>query len=280
MDSLPSVEATGDTVETAISAGLAQLGVGPSDVIVEVIDEPSRGVFGIGARPARVRVKLLRPPAPPPAAPPLKTSPPAAAPQPSRPAPSQPSPAVSSEIDYGDSYDEDMDEVYLGEATLGEAVDQPDEDGLVGKQVLAELLFKMGIEAEVTIRHTDPSRPGEHAPWLLDVSGPDVSLLIGRRGDTLAALQYITRLIASRKLQRRANIIVDVGGYKSRRSQRLRQLAVRMADQAVKQARTVSLEPMPPNERRIVHLTLRNRTDVVTKSTGEGEARKVTIVPK
>ena len=88
------------------------------------------------------------------------------------------------------------------------------------------------------------------------------------------------RLIASRRLQRRANIIVDVAGYKSRRSQRLRQLALRMADQAVKQARTVTLEPMPPNERRIVHLALRNRTDVYTKSTGEGEARKVTIVPK
>jgi len=80
-------------------------------------------------------------------------------------------------------------------------------------------------------------------------------------------------------LQRRANIIVDAGAYKSKRSERLQQLAVRMADQAVETKRTVQLEPMPANERRIIHMTLRNRPDVETRSHGEGEARKVTIVP-
>jgi spoIIIJ-associated protein len=107
-----------------------------------------------------------------------------------------------------------------------------------------------------------------------------MNVLIGRRGETLAALQYITRLITSRRLQRRANIVVDVAGYKSRRSQQLRKLALRMADQAAQEGRTVTLEPMPPHERRIVHLTLRNRDDVTTRSIGEGEGRKVTIVPK
>jgi spoIIIJ-associated protein len=307
MEQLPSVEATGESVESAINAGLAQLGVGPGDVIVEVLDEPSRGVFGIGARPARVRLKMLRPLAPPPPPAPVERQP-ASSLQPrkdgaesrknARPSrsdeprprhqrpPSTPTseqrqarPSASVE-DFGDAYDEDMDELYLGE--LGEqsvVVEELDEDGQVGKQVLGELLDYMGIEYEITVRRSEPSRSGENSPWLLDVTGPNVSLLIGRRGETLAALQYIARLIASRRLQRRANIIVDVAAHKARRSQRLRQLAVRMADQAVQQARTVSLEPMPPNERRIVHLTLRNRTDVYTKSTGEGEARKVTIIP-
>jgi spoIIIJ-associated protein len=104
--------------------------------------------------------------------------------------------------------------------------------------------------------------------------------LIGRRGETISSLQYITRLIVSRRLQRRANVVIDVGGYKSRRSQKLRELALRMADQAVDQARTVVLEPMPPHERRMIHMALRNRPDVMTKSTGEGDSRKVTIVPK
>jgi spoIIIJ-associated protein len=243
-----SIEVNGDSVESAVAAGLAQLGVGPGDVIVEVLEEPSRGVFGIGARPARVRLKMFRAAPPPPSA------------------------FSTSELDYDDLDTEDYMSTTDGDAS--------GEDGEVGKQVLSELLDKMGLRADIAIRRSEPSRAGENAPWLLDVEGPNMNLLIGRRGDTLAALQSITRLIASRRLQRRANIIVDVAGYKSRRSQRLRQLALRMADQAVKQARTVTLEPMPPNERRIVHLALRNRTDVYTKSTGEGESRKVTIVPK
>jgi spoIIIJ-associated protein len=138
----------------------------------------------------------------------------------------------------------------------------------------------MDVEATIEIEQTDSSRPGESAPWLLNVSGSDMNALIGRRGETLGALQYITRLIASRKLQRRANIIVDIDGYKSRRSQQLRKLANRMADQALEQARMVTLEPMPPHERRIIHMALRNRDDVVTNSIGEGDSRKVTIVPK
>jgi spoIIIJ-associated protein len=92
-------------------------------------------------------------------------------------------------------------------------------------------------------------------------------------------LQYVTRLITSRELQRRANLIVDVGGYKLRRARMLRGLAQRMADQAVERGRTVALEPMPPHERRIIHLTLRERADVSTRSVGEGSGRKVTIIP-
>jgi spoIIIJ-associated protein len=105
-------------------------------------------------------------------------------------------------------------------------------------------------------------------------------MLIGRRGETLTALQYITRLIASRELQRRANIVLDVEGYKSRREQMLRRLANRMADQAIQLGRTVSLEPMPPYERRIVHLALRDHPEVTTQSVGEGDRRKVTIIPR
>jgi len=278
MEPLPSVEITGETVEAAINAGLVKLGVGPGDVIVEVIDEPSRGVFGIGAKPARVRLKMLRPPTPAPVVVPAAVSSP---PPPAiilKPVSAQSHARVTQNEDYTDSYDDEVDEVYLGD--VAEAIDAPGEDGEVSKRVLVELLERMMLKAEITVRRAEPSRPGESAPWLLDVNGADMNSLIGRKGETLAALQYITRLIASRRLQRRANIIVDVAGYKMRRSQRLRELALRMADQAIQEARTFTLEPMPPNERRIIHLTLRNRSDVYTKSTGEGDARKVTIVPK
>ncbi len=148
--------------------------------------------------------------------------------------------------------------------------------------VLAELLDKMSIRADVIIRRAQSSgEEGESAPWLLDVSGSgDLSVLIGRRGETLASLQYITRLITSRELQRRANIVVDVSGYKARRTSKLNELAKRMAEQAVRQQRTIALEPMPPYERRIIHLALRDHEAVMTRSIGEGQARKVTIVPK
>ncbi|MBZ0276016.1 MAG: KH domain-containing protein, partial [Anaerolineae bacterium] len=178
--------------------------------------------------------------------------------------------------------DEDDDDTpLLADMAVVEDEAQMGTDARVGKAVLLELLNKMSI-ADVTVTVHKPlvDSSDENNPWLLDVSGPNLNPLIGRRGETLASLQYITRLIASRELQHRANIIVDVSGYKSRRSQMLRDLAQRMANQAVQSKRVVTLEPMPPYERRIIHLTLRNRDDVQTKSIGEGDARKVTIVPK
>jgi spoIIIJ-associated protein len=112
------------------------------------------------------------------------------------------------------------------------------------------------------------------------VRGAELSKLIGRRGETLAALQYLTRLITSRRIGRRAYLVVDVDGYKARREAMLRRLAFRMAAQAIQRGRTVSMEPMPPHERRIIHLTLKDNPDVLTESVGEGDNRKVTIVPR
>jgi spoIIIJ-associated protein len=161
------------------------------------------------------------------------------------------------------------------ERVLGEA-----DEETVGKEVLTELLQRMGIRANITARQTEATQSGERAVWVLDINGPDIRLLIGRHGETLNALQYIVRLIVSRKLQYRSNIVVDAGEYKTKRSERLTQLAHRMADQAVQQKRTMILEPMLPYERRIIHMTLRSREDVITKSIGEGSSRKVTIIPK
>lgn len=248
MSSERNIEITGETVEEAIQKGLAELGVGPNDVIVEVLEEPSRGVFGLGAHPAKVRLQVL-----------VRRA--AAA------------PAVYAGIE--DDEDEDMHSVDLAEGETS------DEDAEVGRVVLQELLEKMEIRARINVRRAEAGQNEGSAPWMLDVTGSgDLSHLIGRRGETLAALQYITRLITSRELQRRANIVVDVDGYKERRTGKLHELAMRMADQAVRQNRTVALEPMPPYERRIIHMALRSRDDVMTKSIGEGDGRKVTIVPK
>lgn len=273
MNSGRSIEATGEDVEKAIAAGLAELGVGPGDVIVEVLEEPSRGMFGLGSRPARVRLQLLVVSAPPSEEP----APPAPAPEEAKPAPQETKAAPKPVVEPDDDEDDD---VFLGD--VAEEYDGPlDEDAEVGKVVLTELLEKMSVRATVIVRRAQSGEDGENVPWLLDVAGNnDLSMLIGRRGETLASLQYVTRLITSRELQRRANIIVDVSGYKARRTSKLNELAQRMANQAAEQQRTVTLEPMPPYERRIVHLALRNREDVTTRSVGEGSGRKVTIVPK
>jgi spoIIIJ-associated protein len=175
--------------------------------------------------------------------------------------------------DEGVSLLEDMQEI-VDEADL-------DEDVRVAKVVLSELLDKMSIlRPQIIVRRASTHDDGENNPWLLDINGPNLTALIGRRGETLNALQYITRLISSRELQHRANIVVDAAGYKAKRSRMLHDLALRMADQAIRSQRVVVLEPMSPYERRIVHMALRSRDDVQTKSVGEGNARKVTIVPK
>jgi len=261
MDAKHEVETTAETVDEAVSAALRQLNASASEVLVEVLEEPSRGILGIGSKPARVRVKLLAPPAPEPSEPT-----PDPAPEPVQPVDDTPVPTTADTMEATEDESAEAD-VELTDETR------------IARDVLLELLGHMGIEGDIDVYESEPSRPGEDAPMVLDISGEQVRELIGRRGETLNALQYITRLIASRHLQRRANIIIDADGYKSRRSDKLRQLAERMADQAVKQGRPVTLEPMPPNERRIIHMELREREDVETESTGEGSSRKVTINP-
>lgn len=158
--------------------------------------------------------------------------------------------------------------------------EEADEALRVARETLEELLQKMKIKAEVEAEWGAPDEDGEPRPLVLDVLGDDLSMLIGRKGETLSALQYITRLIACKRLNRGVHVIVDVEGYKQRREEQLRRLAQRMAEQAVQRKRQMSLEPMPANERRIIHLELRNHPDVRTESVGEGDRRKVTIIPK
>jgi spoIIIJ-associated protein len=158
----------------------------------------------------------------------------------------------------------------------------------VGKDVLGHLLKGMGLRASIEVSrgtlaedeiNTEGDTPAE-PPIILNITGNDLSLLIGRKGETLTALQMMTRLITSHKVGRNISIVVDVEHYKARREESLRNLALRLAEQVQVKGRTVALEPMPPNERRIIHIALRDHEGVTTQSVGVGEARKVTIIPK
>ncbi len=218
-----SVEVSGRTVDEAIERALEQLGVARDQVETEVLTEGSRGILGLGAEEARVKVTLAEP------------------------------------LEY-------MEELQAESREVSE----------IAIDVLRDLLRHMGVRATVAVRD---DTGGPALPVVLDVEGDDLGILIGRQGETLRDLQYITRLIVSRKVQHWVNVLVDVGGYKRRRERVLTELAQRMAERVVAEGRPVSLEPMPAHERRIVHMALRDHEFVTTESTGEGRRRKVVILP-
>ncbi len=140
------------------------------------------------------------------------------------------------------------------------------------KHVLETLLAMVGINASVA--QTDTS------PITINIRGDDLGILIGRRGQTLACLQYIVRLVVSHRVGTSLPIVIDVEGYKERRNQALQDLAYRIAEKVKLKKMPFALEPMPAYERRIIHLTLAEHPDVTTQSIGEGEVRKVVIQPK
>ena len=141
------------------------------------------------------------------------------------------------------------------------------------KEVLEMLIKCLGIVAEVRVAQVS----GGQLPVALDIEGDDLGVLIGRRGQALASLQYIVRLIVAEKLKTWTPINIDVDGYKKRRYEALHNLALRVADQVKTSRRSIYLEPMPSDERRIVHMALAGHPDVTTQSTDEGEKRKVVI---
>ena len=229
------------------------LGVRRDQVDVEIITEGSRGVLGFGAENAQVKLLVKLPPAPPPPAPPAPEPEPAerVAEPPAAPV-REPEPATGDET--------------------------PEQ---VGREILAELLRLMNIHASVeSMLGYELADEGEPPPPVLNITGEDLGILIGRRGETLRALQYLVRLMVSHRLKHWTNLVVDVESYVIRRRRALESLALRVADQVVRTGRTQSLEPMPAFERRIVHIALRKHPKVTTQSVGEGERRKVTIVPQ
>ena len=144
------------------------------------------------------------------------------------------------------------------------------------KDVMEALIKLMKLTADVSVAQAT----NNELPVTLNIEGDDLGVLIGRRGQTLASLQYIIRLIVAEKLKAWVPINVDVAGYRKRRYESLQNLALRLAEQVKRSQRLITLEPMPADERRIIHLTLTDNPDVTTQSMGEGEMRKVAILLK
>lgn len=288
------IEIAGKDVDAAIAAGLARLDLPRDDVKVEVLDEGRQGMFGLGARAARVRLKVKsgverkaepqprapsQPQAPSPPPQPRVKAPQEKAPQ-AEPRPEKPPEAKAERREPKrkpkqkprQQPQQELKEEPTTEAEKAQAI----------KDVVKGLLSAMHFSnAQVEVKRAKPGpNKDEVPPYVVDVSGPGTDILIGTDGEVLNAFQYITRLLVGRRMKGWVHVVVDVQSYKAKRANRLRDLAHRMADQAADTDRAVILQPMPPHERRVVHVALYDDPRVTTESIYEGDRRRVTILPK
>ena len=145
-------------------------------------------------------------------------------------------------------------------------------------EVVNKILSGAGVKTLSTLRSAfDPETGGP----VIDITGEDSGLLIGRRGETLRALQFLVNLVVNRNRDEESvRVMLDIERYRERRYNSLHELALRVADKAASTNRAISLEPMPADERRIIHIALADNPRVSTESSGLGETRKVTITPR
>ncbi|HSL45998.1 MAG TPA: RNA-binding cell elongation regulator Jag/EloR [Anaerolineales bacterium] len=279
MNQRTTLEIIAPTVEEAIAQGLAQLGLTADAVSVEVLDAGTKGFFGLGKTQVRVRL-TVNPPGgmidvqtetAPVSQPEAETVQKRAEPAPMR----APAPERSPR------HQEKPSPVTPPPVAKQAEEEQPEHDALLdhAESVISKMLHLLKLEAQVSAHYGPTERDGRRNIHV-DIRGNDLSVLIGRRSETLAAFQYIASLIVGKEEQQFVQLTVDVEGYRDRREKQLIQMAKRMADQVAKSGRRQTLEPMPSGERRIIHIALRDHPDVKTESTGEEPYRKVMILPK
>lgn len=237
------------TVEDALDEALEELGVQQDAVDFEVVEEPSRKLFG-GGRPARVRVWLKD--------------------------------EFLAELEgrqdeVGETFGEGGDEgLQPGEEPAREELSEEELDEVADAAVeaLNGVLEAFGVSGSID------EYEGDEGEIILDIVGEDLGILIGRHGRTLDALQTVVSAMTNRKLDRRYPVVVDVEGYRTRRREKLEEIARRAADKAQQQGRPVKLRPMTSFERRVVHIALRDNRKVATASEGDEPYRQVVVTPK
>ena len=291
---MESIEVSGKSVDDAVLQALVRLRKRRDEVEVAILQQPTRGTFGIGGKDALVRVTVL---------------------------PSHGGAVITPEMadailgpDDEELYEEEVeeeldeeeldeefeeegdeqlveeyeDEVYqsalpfaqlgldpaqitVAEGEMQEVENPSSEDIAITVDVLQHILQYINIRATIQVR--------SESPLTLNIRGinENLGLLIGRRGETLAALQLLVSLIVSHRTKHRMRIIIDAESYRERREENLRSLALRVAQQVRNYRRSIALEAMPPHERRIVHIALAESKDISTESIGEGDARRVVI---
>ena len=239
---LKTLEKSGKTEEAAIAAALEELGLDRDDVSVEIVERAKTGFLGIGARPAVVRVQYEAPDEE------LETVAEAAAESPAA-APAEAQPAA---------------------APAAPAADEPESYARI-RAFVSGLLEHMGIQAEIEITARDNGGVN------VNLSGSNMGAVIGRRGETLDAIQHLTNYAVNRGSDKHMHISVDAESYRAKREESLVRLAEKMAAKAIKYKRSMALEPMNSYERHVIHTALQDYEGVTTSSTGTEPNRRVVV---
>jgi spoIIIJ-associated protein len=241
-----TLEIIAPSVEEALQKGLNDLGGLPKEAVeIEILDEGARGFLKMGIRDARIRL------------------------------------TVKNDEEVPEEFHaREPVEITQGAPETDDTSQEKDEVLIMVKTTVEDLLERMKVYAKVATRYGEVENPDDDRPVVVDIRGNDLSILIGRKAETLNALQYITNLIIGRHMEKWVPLQIDVEGYRARREMALRNLAERMAEQARSTGRRQVLEPMPANERRMIHIALRDDHTVITESIGEEPNRKVTIAPQ
>ncbi len=240
------LEKSAKTEDEALAAALAELGLERDDVSVEIVERAKSGFLGIGASPAVIRVEYEVPDEPEVRAAPV-----------TEPAPAKPAEPKES----------------AAEAKSAAPAEPKYTEGVkaAAESFLRGLLERMGIQAEITISDR------EGGGLLVELSGPGMGAVIGRRGETLDAIQHLTNYAVNRGSEKRCHISVDAESYRAKREESLVRLAEKMAAKVVKYKRSMALEPMNSYERHVIHTALQNYEGVSTSSTGTEPNRRVVV---
>ena len=287
-----SITVSAKTVAEAIAEAQQRLGLSADEIDVTVISEGSKGFLGMGGENARILAmpKAILSRRAPDVARTLPPSPSVVQPRDEISLDEEQSPLVSrarkQAAEAGRELPQAVIEPSLAPAPTAQADEEAPDSGQteaaradsaavaeVAVEVVRDLLQRMGLTATATIRSTAN-------PVVVDVLGDDLGLLIGRHGETLTSLQYLVNAIVGRRVNRWCKVIVDVEHYRVRREEVLRSLANRQASRVRQIHRDIKLDPMPANERRVVHMTLQSSPWVVTNSVGEEPNRCVVISPR
>lgn len=259
-----TIEATGKTIEDAVRSGLVRLGLMEEEVTIEVLAEPKSGFLGFGSKPAKVRLTEKA----------RKNAPiydieeeerKAAPPAESKAAEAAPAEDVTAEVP-----EEPVEEPAAVEVEPAEETFTAEEAAVKAKAFLQDVLRNMGIEVMI-------EKMIKSDKIILHLHGKNLGILIGKHGQTLDALQYLTNLTTNQGEETRHFIMLDVENYRQRREETLKQLAVRLAGRVKRSGEKVVLEPMNGYERKIIHVALQNEAHVRTESEGQDPYRHVVI---
>ena len=281
---MSAIEITAHDIETAIKIGLAQLNLMRAEVKIEVLDEGSKGVLGIGARQARVRLtpfaELPVPPAPvePVIAPPAPEPP---APPVSVPVSEAPTPHVEPQAPVVEASTPALETPEPSQepeaATSENKWNLTDEAVQLAAELTQGVLDRMDLSASCTSRLIEPRDADDSPSIWVDIQGRDASRLLAHQSEALDALQLVLQTMWAHQTKSNLRLTLDADSYKERRTQHLQQMAQRLAERVISSGRSITLEPMSAAERRLVHIALRDHPSVTTESHGEGSARRLTI---